>query len=66
MKNHKMTNIHDYLYAIGAKPPPIDEKKLSEAKKNMIIVHSIEEAVEALETLDTLDTSRIEQARTNG
>lgn len=51
----KMTNIHDYLEAIGAEPPPIDEKALAEAKKNMIMCDSIEEAVDTLKLLDAAD-----------
>lgn len=34
----KMTNIHDYLEAIGAEPPPVDEKVLAEAKAKIIWV----------------------------
>ncbi len=47
-----MTNIHDYLEAIGAEPPPVDPKKLSEAKASMIMCNSIEEAVEVIEEID--------------
>jgi hypothetical protein len=48
-----MTNIHDYLEAIGAEPPPIDAKVLAEAKSKMIMCDSIEEAVEVLVRLDS-------------
>jgi hypothetical protein len=51
----KMTNIHDYLEAIGAEPPPVDPKALAEAKNNMIMCDSIEEAVDALTLLDAAD-----------
>ncbi len=51
----KMLNIHDYLDAIGAEPPPVDEKELAEAKRNMIICDSIEEAVDAIVLLDQAD-----------
>ncbi len=52
MSMSKMTNIHDYLEAIGAEPPPIDEKELAEAKRAMIMCNSIEEAVELIEEID--------------
>ncbi len=55
MPMSKMTNIHDYLEAIGAQPPPIDEKSLAEAKRNMIMCDSIEEAVNAIVLLDKAD-----------
>lgn len=48
----KMTNIHDYLEAIGAEPPTVDEQKLAEAKASVIWVDSIEEAVNVIERLD--------------
>ena len=51
----KMANIHDYLEAIGAEPPPIDEKELAEAKKGMIICDTIEEVVEVLDLLDAAE-----------
>jgi hypothetical protein len=51
----KMCNIHDYLEAIGAEPPPIDEKALAEAKANMIMCDSIEEVVDTLQLLDAAD-----------
>jgi hypothetical protein len=58
MKNQKMTNIHDYLDAVGAKPPPIDEKKLAEAKKNMIMCDTFEEVVDTLQLLDAADDAK--------
>jgi len=57
-----MTNIHDYLEAIGAEPPPIDEKELADAKKNMIMCDSIEEAVDTLQLLDSAEVA-IDQER---
>jgi predicted O-methyltransferase YrrM len=51
----KMANIHDYLEAIGAEPPPIDEKSLAEAKENMIKCDTFEEAVDILQLLDAAD-----------
>lgn len=51
----KYTNIHDYLDMIGAKPPPIDEKSLAEAKENMIMCDSIEEVADTLSLLDAAD-----------
>ncbi len=53
--NEPMTNIHDYLEAIGAEPPPIDEKVLAEAKQEIIMCNSIEEAVDVLEGLDFIE-----------
>ncbi len=51
----KMCNIHDYLEAIGAEPPPVDEKKVAEIKKEMIICNSFEEVADVLEGLDFID-----------
>ena len=51
----KYTNIHDYLEMIGAEPPPIDEKALSKAKKEMIQCDSIEDVADTLELLDQAD-----------
>lgn len=51
----KATNIHDYLEMIGAQPPPIDEKALAEAKKNMIVCDSFEEVVDTLHLLDSAE-----------
>ncbi len=56
--SEKMCNIHDYLEAIGAEPPPIDKKELAEAKANMIMCDSIEEAVDVLELLDAADAAK--------
>jgi len=53
-----MCNIHDYLDAIGAEPPPIDEKELAEAKANMIMCDSIEEVADTLQLLDAADEAR--------
>jgi len=47
-----MTNIHDYLERIGAEPPSVDAKSLEEAKKAIIWVDSIEEAVKKIAELD--------------
>jgi hypothetical protein len=49
------TNIHDYLDAIGAKPPPIDQRQLAEAKASMIICDTFEEVVDTLQLLDAAD-----------
>jgi hypothetical protein len=54
---HK-TNAHDYLDSIGAEPPPVDQASLDEAKKKMIIVHSIEEAVDVIVELDSEEESQ--------
>jgi hypothetical protein len=55
MKYLERLNIHDYLEAIGANPPPIDERELAEAKANMIMVESIGEVVQVLQLLDEAD-----------
>ena len=52
----KMTNIHDYLEAIGAEPPPVDPKELAAAQANVIWVDSIEQAVEVITRLDAEET----------
>jgi hypothetical protein len=56
----KMTNIHDYLDAIGAEPPPVDPEKLAEAKKNMIMCDTFEEVVETLQLLDAAEEAKSE------
>lgn len=51
----KHTNIHDYLDMIGAEPPPVDEALVAQAKKEMIMCDSIEEAVETIVLLDAAE-----------
>jgi hypothetical protein len=58
--NDKMLNIHDYLEAIGAEPPPVDKKELAEAKKAMIMCDSIEEAVEVIVKMDDNALAKVE------
>lgn len=59
----KMTNIHNYLEAIGAEPPPIDEKELAEAKKNMLMCDSIEKTVDTIVLLDAADARKVRCCR---
>jgi hypothetical protein len=56
--SRKMCNIHDYLEAIRAEPPPIDEKALADAKANMIVCGTFEEVVDTLQLLDEADDAK--------